>query len=243
MKIKEYLIRIKSYSLESLKAKHAYPGAVNFRDLIRYFPEWWNALSPQRNSLDDTLPWIAFSATNFLEKILDKEVLVFEFGSGGSTLFFAKKVKEVFSVEHDKEWFEKVSGVLKKSKVDNVEISLLQPTKDINRITKSPANPDAYISGGERYKGMSFENYAKSIDKFPNDYFDIILIDGRARPSCFKHSVNKIKVGGHLILDNAERSHYSYIHDRMSNDGWQKYDFPGPFHISSIFPERVSGRG
>jgi predicted O-methyltransferase YrrM len=55
---------------------------------------------------------------------------------------------------------------------------------------------------------MDFALYVKQIDEFPDEYFDIILIDGRARPSCIKRSVSKVKPGGLLILDNSEREYY-----------------------------------
>ncbi|MES1224680.1 MAG: hypothetical protein ABUT20_54815, partial [Bacteroidota bacterium] len=37
----------------------------------------------------------------------------------------------------------------------------------------------------------------------------LILIDGRARTSCIKHAVGKLKPSGFLILDNAERKYYT----------------------------------
>lgn len=46
------------------------------------------------------------------------------------------------------------------------------------------------------------------IKKFPDNYFDIVLVDGRSRPSCLFHSLNKVKKGGLLVLDNAEREYY-----------------------------------
>jgi precorrin-6B methylase 2 len=40
---------------------------------------------------------------------------VFEYGSGSSTQYFSGKVKQVYSVEHDKDWFKKVNDSLAKN--------------------------------------------------------------------------------------------------------------------------------
>jgi len=88
--------------------------------------------------------------------------------------------------------------------------------------------PDDYISSDARYQGQAFVNYAKSIDPYPDAYFDIVLIDGRARPSCVAHAQHKVKVGGYLILDNSERDEYRWIHESLANDLWKKQSFYGP---------------
>jgi tRNA A58 N-methylase Trm61 len=42
---------------------------------------------------------------SFLEQRLTKDLSLFEFGSGNSTLFFADRVKVVVSVEDDRTWY------------------------------------------------------------------------------------------------------------------------------------------
>jgi len=54
------------------------------------------------------LPWLTYSFIDFATDRLSKELNVFEFGSGNSTLFFARMVKDVTSVEHDVEWYNKL---------------------------------------------------------------------------------------------------------------------------------------
>jgi predicted O-methyltransferase YrrM len=46
------------------------------------------------------------------------------------------------------------------------------------------------------------------IDAFPDGAFDVVLVDGQARPSCLKHAYTKVKPGGMLILDNADVPEY-----------------------------------
>lgn len=47
--------------------------------------------------------------------------------------------------------------------------------------------------------------------KFPNEYFDLILIDGRVRMNCLKNATPKLKVGGVLIFDNSDRYELSEL--------------------------------
>jgi len=56
----------------------------------------------------EPLPWLTYPFIDFITERLKKEFNVFEFGSGNSTLFFAKRVKEVTSVEHNSEWYIKL---------------------------------------------------------------------------------------------------------------------------------------
>ena len=58
----------------------------------------------------EPLPWLTYSFIDFFTERLSKEFNVFEFGSGNSTLFFAKRVKEVTSVEHNIEWYNKLKN-------------------------------------------------------------------------------------------------------------------------------------
>jgi len=47
-----------------------------------------------------------YNMVSFLEQRLTKNLSLFEYGSGNSTLFFAKRVKDVVSVENNKKWYE-----------------------------------------------------------------------------------------------------------------------------------------
>jgi hypothetical protein len=49
-------------------------------------------------------PWLADDAINFLESILTPDMIVCEFGGGGSTLWLAERVCVVFTEEPDEDW-------------------------------------------------------------------------------------------------------------------------------------------
>jgi len=58
----------------------------------------------------EPLPWLTYSFIDFIIERLNKEFNVFEFGSGNSTLFFTKRVKQVSSVGHNNVWYNKLKS-------------------------------------------------------------------------------------------------------------------------------------
>lgn len=65
--------------------------------------------------------------------------------------------------------------------------------------------------------------YDSEIKKYPNEYFDVVLVDGRRRNMCAKAAISKIKPGGMLILDDSERPRYRNTHQLVKN--WPKSEF------------------
>jgi hypothetical protein len=152
------------------------------------------------------VPWLPFDALDYINSLPLEKNQVFEYGSGGSTLYWLSRNMVCVSVEHDPSWYESVQTHLNSS--IEVDYRLVQPTKFKKPILLDVSDPLLNLSDDPAFPEYSFENYVSQIDAFPQDHFDIVLIDGRARPSCILHSVTKVKVGGFLILDNSDRSYY-----------------------------------
>jgi len=180
----------------------------------KLYKEWTLQKALNKSPLELELPWITIFAKNcienFLREKLKSDVNVFEFGSGGSSLFFLKYSNKVVSVEHDKKWFDLVMNTINQKNLSGWEGHFIEPEqlKNISHVRLDASDPDHFYTTDKDFLNFTFKNYASYIDNFPDNYFDIILIDGRSRPSCIFHSINKIKKGGLLILDNAEREYY-----------------------------------
>ena len=85
-----------------------------------------------------------------------------------------------------------------------------------------PEDPLSYTTSDETHAGKSFYDYVTLIDEYPSEYFDVVLIDGRARPSCFMHAMNKVKFDGYIILDNADRYvTYRYVEETAEQLGFE----------------------
>jgi hypothetical protein len=159
--------------------------------------------------ITDFVPWMNFNAISFLNKFLTKDMTVFEWGSGSSTLFLSQRVEKVISIEHNKEWYSKVNGMLSEYKVNNLTYKLIEPEDIFNNATNlSFKDPSCYYSEDMAYKKYDFKKYVLSIEGYTDKSFDLIIIDGRARPSCLFHSLNKLKDSGYILIDNTEREYY-----------------------------------
>lgn len=74
------------------------------------------------------IPWMNYHIIQFLEDRLSKDLIVFEYGSGNSTLFFAPRVAHITAVEHDPDWYAEVSTGLP----SNANLTLCDPY-DVDR--------------------------------------------------------------------------------------------------------------
>ena len=82
---------------------------------------------------------------------------VFEYGSGGSTLFWTFNVQEIVSVEHDTSWYSIMKNQFDEQGVQNLRYILAEPAEDRDFKVKDFEDPDDYISSDPAYKaGFSF---------------------------------------------------------------------------------------
>jgi SAM-dependent methyltransferase len=140
--------------------------------LALYFYEWAYASNP----------WLTPAANKILESILTQNDIGLEFGSGKSTVWFAKRLKHLTSVEHNKNWFAKVQRLLDFYKIKNVELKLIQIE-----------NPE----------GQSMQSeYLKAVIDIVHSSLDFCLVDGIYRDFCVLNVIEKIKPGGVLVIDN-----------------------------------------
>lgn len=173
---------------------------------FRYFKKWSELI--HKNPLSEKQPWITFKAIDFITKNTGKNDKVFEYGGGGSTLYFLSKVNEVVTVEHDHEWFYMLQKEIDPADSVRWRGQLILPEKTIDTTNLDKSRPADYYSSDPTFRNATFHAYCTFICQFKDEYFDLILIDGRARTSCLFHAIPKVKIGGFLVLDNAERKYY-----------------------------------
>jgi hypothetical protein len=71
------------------------------------------------------VPWYTYPAIEYVKQFDFSDKVVFEFGSGNSTLFWAQRCKKVVAVENHPGWYERMKPLLP----DNVEYHL-HPEED-----------------------------------------------------------------------------------------------------------------
>jgi len=184
------------------------------------------------NSNRNPLPWMNYFAISFIEKNIDDIDFIFEFGSGSSTLYWQSKGKNVISIEHNKSFFDKLLPYLS----PKTRYLLHEPSIISNSLNTAHSS---------KYVGYDFTKYSNSIENFPNESFDMILIDGRSRAVCLEKSINKIKKGGYIVFDNSDRDEYKSSINRLLHE-WERFDFTGPvpgminFETTSIFKSPIN---
>lgn len=181
MKRRFYLAFFISFMPTLILAKN---NQVFENELIGYFNEFFYKNNKINKIKLRPVPWLTEDAIKFLEEFfkLNKDPKVLEFGSGASTLWFAQRTKNLTSVEHNQDWF-------------NFVKSTLESTPNTFSIDYH------YIP----------QPYYQFCDNIPDNFFDLVLVDGRNRKGCILHAIRILKPGGILMLDNAERKYYQCI--------------------------------
>jgi hypothetical protein len=111
-----------------------------------------------------------------IEGMLRPTDIMLEWGCGGSTYRFSKRVHAYYSIEHDPAWYEKMRRVLEKAGRTNVRQALVPPSLP-------ETDPPNYArSSEERY--AQFREYIDHVATLGVPRFDRVLIDGRSRPEC-----------------------------------------------------------
>jgi hypothetical protein len=237
MKKRNVLFDLIIYSVTSFRYLLLKGKLIQFLQDMSFFPQWRFYKTSEKSLLYYRIPWLVFGSVSFLEKKLSKRIRVFEYGSGGSTLFFSERAESVYSIEHDFLWYSKVKAEINRLNVTNVHYSLVEPVAVIDAAGKDCRDPQNYLSCFAEYKELTFSGYVKAIDEHADASFDLVIIDGRARPSCIAHSMRKLKKGGILLVDNADRAYYLQPFPELLNASkWEQKEFKGhcPFGLTSV---------
>jgi hypothetical protein len=149
------------------------------------------------------VPWWTYDAMDVVEgwlkaraEAVDRPVRVFEYGSGASTLWLARRVGQIHSVEHHEGFAKSMRPLFEKQA--NIDF-LLRPAVP----STSPKVPSHKPS----HRGMDFSDYVATIDEVGGE-FDLIVIDGRAREACLTAAIPHLADGGLIVYDNTHRRRY-----------------------------------
>lgn len=125
-------------------------------------------------------PWLTPACIEFLAKWLRDDSRGMEWGAGKSTAWFARGIAHLTSVEHNPKWYERVSVMIDKPRYGDVRLLIKEPVA---------------------------EKYVAVADEFEDESLDFVLVDGYSdlRGECVAAAIPKIRNGGLLILDDAQR--------------------------------------
>lgn len=126
------------------------------------------------------IPWWNVAATDEVEAFLAARpgARVFEYGSGASSAWLAKRCGALIAVEHDRGWAENVARHVAD-----------RPHAEIRH---TPLEDGAYVHSIEAAEGP----------------FDLIVVDGRERTACLAAAIPRLAAGGIVLFDDSGRARY-----------------------------------
>lgn len=137
------------------------------------------------------LPLMHSYEYKFIEKYLDPNDILLEWGSGNSTLYYSGLVQKIISIEHDKDWHNKIKSIIEYFGIKNI---------DQYHIPAHSPKPEPC-----RYE--QFKDYAE-FPKRVKIKFTKVLIDGRARKYCAKSLYEIIKEDNIIFIHDFNRPDY-----------------------------------
>ena len=129
--------------------------------------------------------WLCHDAVQFLEEWLEPVDIGFQWGSGDSTIWLAKRIRHLTSVEHDPARARKVRAQLQAQGLE----------KRISYHLESHGNAMENLDAA----------YVRMVDTVTDHSLDFSLVGGPLPSACCLASILKLKSGSLLILDNADR--------------------------------------
>ncbi len=147
------------------------------------------------------LPWWTYRATEQVDAFLAgrRGARVFEFGSGASTVWLARRAAEVHSVEHDLAF----AGVVRGLVGDHGGVTVhAVPARVVG-----PGEQPRVRSERRGYAGHDFSEYVATVERV-GGVFDLVVVDGRARFESLRQALPHLAADGLVVFDNVNRRRY-----------------------------------
>ncbi|WP_396932398.1 hypothetical protein [Mycolicibacterium sp.] len=223
--------RLSSFTYELVRSCRGLGvGLWEFGPIINNYGEWAQSIKTGLTPIELGVPWIVYSSRDFLRDFLRPDDIVFEYGAGGSTIFFAGLGLHGISIEHDASWAKVVESELARSCPNAIwEVKVIPPNS-----TKADAQRK-FRSNNPAYRDHSFVDYVRAIESFPKGHFSVVAIDGRARNACIEIAADYVAPGGILLVDNSDRQAYWPEINKLKAHGWQSRNFNGPLPAVAAF--------
>lgn len=185
-------------------------------------------LHPLRSNWDAGLPWWNPRAIRYLRENLPSSGMVFEWGSGGSTVWLSERGLTVTAIESEREWADKVRERCPAADV------LFVPGTDRGKFRSEAQLRD----GGVHF----FDDYIAAIDEFPDSSVDVVVVDGICRVECARRAAKKVKSNGLVVVDD---TNWQFLLPPPETfEGWKRLTLSGfksnsgPYIYSTTFFRR-----
>ena len=187
---------------------HTYSGHRIDIGGLAYLPRsLWSIAILKIFGYHQRVPWLGYRAVRHLDGLIRPDWRVLEFGSGMSSLFFARRCDRLISVESDPSWYTQMGRLFTRLGIANVD-----------------------------YRLREADDYAEHPD-LPDQSFDLVVVDGLARDRVSAVALRKVKPGGYVFLDNSDvpwpdhKSARQLLSDAAAPDGVRVFNDLYPFQL------------
>lgn len=143
------------------------------------------------------VPWFTYGAIEILKERLPEDAIVFEYGCGLGTMWWANHAHKVDAVEDNRKWYETIS----KGLPENVRLQLKTLKEGfINAVSES----------GEAYDVIIIDGY-----------------DGESRIKCAKAAIPHLSERGIIIYDDTDRPKQTDAIPLFTKKGFKHLPFVG----------------
>jgi hypothetical protein len=225
-------------------AEHARINALVYQFANTYLEKrgWFESLDGIPRNKDGVVPWITYPAFRQLQRLVKPDWKVFEYGCGGSSLWWAAHTAEVTSVEHDAAWAARVAETAP------ANLKIITRVMDESCAKKRQAlvadffanPPELPVSAHPEHNIMhgllcqEFIAYATEITAHEKQSFDVIVVDGMARTLTAWLAAQYVKPGGMIVFDNADRWQYNGAYAILNAAGFRRIDYYGPGPVNRL---------
>ena len=166
-------------------------------------------------------PLMRDRAIEFFGQFLRPDMTCLEWGMGGSTLRFGKEVDRWYSLEHNSQWYHDIMHQVSELGLAKKIIGKLCSSGSWDSVRRwtdgDPRWPKRWADLERTMKAYGWKDYCTGFKHFGTVTFDLVFVDGRARPECVKQIVESGRLEGILLVHDwkKHRSHYNVILERM----------------------------
>ena len=154
-------------------------------------------------------PWMPQAQIDRIDVHIKPDHTMLEWGSGGSTIYFAPKVTRYISIEHDPAWAVNLRDrVSSNTEYHQVPPSVPLPVPAARNSTITPEKYEelkaefAHLTEHSIRRYWQFREYVDYIDTVDIRRIDTILVDGRARGMCAVRALKYMSDSSRLFLDD-----------------------------------------
>jgi SAM-dependent methyltransferase len=182
---------------------HTARGPMPLSAWARYPAVWLRA---RRGTVPER-PWIVPAAIGWLRRRIRSGWSILELGSGRSTVWFSRRGASVISLEDNEFWHQRTA----------------------ERLAEEGLGVDLRV--------MSIEEFPSHVASLPDRAFDLVVVDfleapGVSRIDALRPAREKVRPGGHLLLDDSDRPGYAGAYELL--EGWRERRFVG---VKDEWPE------